>query len=47
VDNDDPDIVRQLIWGGMLAAIGALSGMIAHRISSAIWVRVFDEEPPG
>jgi hypothetical protein len=47
VDADDTDMLRKLIWAGLLAASGALASLIAHRISSAIWVRVFDEEPPG
>lgn len=46
MDADDTDMLRQLIWAGLLAASGALASLIAHRISSAIWMRVFDEEPP-
>jgi hypothetical protein len=47
VESDDTDMLRNLIWAGLLAASGALATMLAHRISSAIWVRVFDEDPPG
>jgi hypothetical protein len=40
------DVVRRLIWAGLLAATGALASVVAHRASEAIWVRVFEEEPP-
>jgi hypothetical protein len=40
------DVVRRLIWAGLVAAIGALASIVAHRGAEAIWVRVFDEEPP-
>lgn len=42
----DNDIVRRLLWAGLLAATGALASLAAHRASTAIWYRVFDEEPP-
>jgi hypothetical protein len=40
------DLVKRLIWSGLLAGLGALSTIVANRIATAIWVRVFDEEPP-
>ncbi|MCE3265968.1 MAG: hypothetical protein K0S15_677 [Solirubrobacterales bacterium] len=42
----DTDIVRRLIWGGMLAATGALATVAAHRVSEVLYRRVFNEEPP-
>jgi hypothetical protein len=39
-------LVKRLMWSGLLAATGALAQLIAARASSAIWQRVFDEEPP-
>jgi hypothetical protein len=42
----DSDILRRLIWAGLLAAMGALATVTAHRLSGAIWRRVFNEEPP-
>jgi hypothetical protein len=42
----DNEIVKRLVWGGLLAGIGALSTIVANRIATEIWVRVFDEEPP-
>ena len=40
------DIMRRLLWTGLLAATGALASLAAHRISAAIWLRIFNEEPP-
>ena len=40
------EIVRRLIWAGMLAATGALATVAAHRISEVLYRRVFNEEPP-
>jgi hypothetical protein len=42
----DNDILRRLLWTGLLAATGALASVAAHRVSTAIWHRVFDEDPP-
>jgi hypothetical protein len=40
------DMVKRLMWSGLLAATGALSTIIASRISAIIWRQVFDEDPP-
>ena len=40
------DVVRRLIWSGILAATGALASIAAHRLATVIYVRVFDEDPP-
>jgi hypothetical protein len=42
----DNEIVKRLIWTGLLAATGALASIVAHRVSTTIWIRVFNEEPP-
>jgi hypothetical protein len=40
------DIVRRLLWAGLMAGIGALATVAANRLAAAIWVRVFGEDPP-
>jgi hypothetical protein len=40
------DLVKRLMWSGLLAGLGALSTIVANRIAIVIWQRVFDEEPP-
>lgn len=42
----DNEIVRRLIWSGLLAATGALASILAARVSAVIYRRVFDDEPP-
>jgi hypothetical protein len=40
------DPMKKLMWSGLLAGIGALASVVASRVASAVWRRVFDEEPP-
>ena len=42
----DSDIVRRLIWTGLLAGTGALASVVAARLSAVIYRRLFDEDPP-
>ncbi|HEV3046083.1 MAG TPA: hypothetical protein VGY13_01860 [Solirubrobacteraceae bacterium] len=40
------DLVKRLMWQGLLTGVGALATMLATRIAAAVWRQVFDEEPP-
>jgi hypothetical protein len=42
----DNDVVKRLIWTGLLAATGALASVAATRASALIWRRLFQEDPP-
>jgi hypothetical protein len=42
----DNDLVKRLVWSGILAGTGALASVVAHRLAAVIWRRIFDEEPP-
>ena len=42
----DNDIVKRLMWDGLLAAVGALTTIVANRVATEIWQRVFKEDPP-
>jgi hypothetical protein len=42
----DNEMVRRLLWSGMLAASSALASIAAARLAAVVWRRVFDEEPP-
>jgi hypothetical protein len=42
----DNELVKRLIWSGILAGVGALASVVAHRVAATIWRRIFDEEPP-
>jgi hypothetical protein len=40
------DLTKRLMWTGLLAGVGALSSIVANKIATEIWVRVFNEDPP-
>jgi hypothetical protein len=40
------DLTKRLMWSGLLAGVGALTTIIAQRVATAIWTKIFDEEPP-
>ncbi|MGE5281265.1 MAG: hypothetical protein ACM3N0_02900 [Chloroflexota bacterium] len=40
------EIVRRLVWSGMLAATSALASVVAARIAAFAYRRIFEEEPP-
>jgi hypothetical protein len=40
------EMVKRLMWSGLLAGVGALTSIVANRIATQIWVRVFKEDPP-
>ena len=42
----DNDIVKRLVWSGVLAASSALASIVATRLAAFVWKRVFDEDPP-
>ena len=42
----DNEIVRRLLWSGVLAASSALASIAAARIAAIVWRRVFDADPP-
>lgn len=42
----DNDLVRKLIWSGMLTASTALASLLATRLAGVAYRRIFNEEPP-
>ena len=42
----DNEIVKRLVWSGLLAATGALASIIAARGASILYRRIYDEDPP-
>ena len=39
-------LVKRLMWTGLLAGPGAVVSIVANRLATIIWVRLFDEDPP-
>jgi hypothetical protein len=40
------ELIKKMMWSGLLTAIGALASILTQRAASAVWRRLFDEEPP-
>jgi hypothetical protein len=42
----DNEMVKRLLWSGLLAGLGALASVATARTAAAIWRRAFGEDPP-
>jgi hypothetical protein len=42
----ESDVVKRLMWSGLLAGFGALASVLSQRVAGLVWRRVFAEEPP-
>ena len=42
----DNDLVKRLVWSGLLAGFGALATMATTRVAAIAYRRIFDEDPP-
>lgn len=42
----DNDLVKRLVWSGLLAATGALASIVAARLASLAYRRIYNEDPP-
>lgn len=40
------ELVKRLLWSGLLAGVGALATIAANRIAGMVWERVTGEDPP-
>jgi len=40
------EIVKRLLWSGLLAASSAIASIAATKLATIVWRRVFEEEPP-
>jgi hypothetical protein len=40
------DMVKRLIWSGLLAGLGALASIATTRAAAMIWRRIYGEDPP-
>ena len=41
------EMIRKIVWAGMMAASGALATVAAHQVSEKLYRHLFDEDPPG
>jgi hypothetical protein len=42
----DNELVKRLMWSGLLAGVGALASLATARVAEVIWRQVFGEDPP-
>jgi hypothetical protein len=42
----DNEIVKRLMWSGLLTASSALATIAAARLAALLWKQIFDEDPP-
>jgi hypothetical protein len=42
----DNDLVKRLVWSGLLAASGALASIAASRVAAIVYRRMYNEDPP-
>ena len=42
----DNDLVKRLVWSGLLAATGALASIAASRVAAILYRRMYNEDPP-
>lgn len=40
------DIVKRLVWSGLVAGAGALASIVATRLAAIAYRRLYDEDPP-
>lgn len=40
------DMIKRLVWSGLLAGLGALASIATQRAATVVWRQVFGEEPP-
>lgn len=42
----DNELVKRLVWSGLLAATGALASIVAMRVAALLYRRFYNEDPP-
>ncbi len=42
----DNDLVKRLVWSGLLAGFGALASMATARLAAVVYRRIYGEDPP-
>jgi hypothetical protein len=42
----DNELVKRLVWSGLLAATGAIASIAAARTAAVVFRRIYGEDPP-
>jgi hypothetical protein len=40
------DVIKKLVWAGLLSVFMALSSVLARRVAGTVWKAMLQEEPP-
>jgi len=40
------ELVKRLVWSGLVAGLGALASVAVQRVATMIWRRAYGEDPP-
>jgi hypothetical protein len=40
------ELVKRVMWSGLLTVVGAAASILTQRTAAYVWRRLFDEEPP-
>ncbi len=40
------DMVKRLVWSGLLAGLGAVASIVTTRVAAMIWRQLYGEDPP-
>jgi hypothetical protein len=42
----DNEMVKRLVWAGLVAGVGAVASIVTSKIAAMIYRRAFGEDPP-
>jgi len=40
------EVVKRLVWSGLLAGLGAVASLVTARVAAVIWRQIYGEDPP-
>ena len=40
------ELVKRLLWTGLVAGVGALATILSNKVAAGIWERLMGEDPP-
>lgn len=41
------DVIKRLMWMGLVASLESLASIVAIRAAMLVWKRMYGEDPPG
>ena len=47
IERKDPGMIKKMLWGALVASMVAAGGLVARRLSAAVWRAAMNEDPPS